>query len=136
MDIEKLKNELVRDEGLKLKPYKCTAGKLTIGVGRNLDDIGISREEAMVMLDNDIYWSTQSAKEIFPNFDKLSDGRKRAMVNMMFNLGLSRFRGFKNMITAMNAGMFEKASREALNSKWAAQVGDRASRIANLIKNG
>ena len=52
--VKRLKDMLIRHEGLKLKPYLCTAGKLTIGVGRNIQDRGITYQEAMMLLENDI----------------------------------------------------------------------------------
>jgi lysozyme len=54
MDVKTLIDELVRDEGMRTKPYHCTAGKLTIGVGRNIEEVGITEEEARYLLENDL----------------------------------------------------------------------------------
>jgi lysozyme len=134
--LHQLSNDLIRDEGLRLKPYKCTAGKLTIGVGRNIEDNGISEEEARMMLSNDIHNSIAELQIALPFFNLLSENRQRALINMHFNIGLSRLLGFKNMLKCMREGNFEQASNEALDSRWAKQVGQRANRIAELIKKG
>jgi len=136
MDLSKLKEELIRDEGLKLKPYKCSAGKTTIGVGRNLDDVGISEVEADMLLINDINDAIHSLDMAFPIWKTLSDARQRALVNMMFNLGMSKFMKFRNMLSAIRAGDFKLAAEEALASAWEDQVGNRAIRIATMLENG
>ncbi len=134
--INEIKDDLKRDEGLKLKPYKCTANKLTIGYGRNLDDVGISEEEAETMLINDIHNVMSDLDMFIPWWVNISDNRKRAILNMAFNLGITRLMKFKNMLKALRNGDYEIASIEALNSKWADQVGSRAHRIAKLIEEG
>lgn len=137
IELSKLKKQLIQHEGLKLRPYRCTAGKLTIGVGRNLDDVGITEFEAGIMLENDIYRTLSEVKKL-PFFDKIraSEPRIRAVVDMVFNLGMPRFLGFKKMIQAMESADFETASKEMLDSKWASQVGRRAQKLAEMIKNG
>lgn len=136
MNITQLKEELKRDEGLRLKPYKCTAGKLTIGIGRNLDDRGITEAEAEQLLMNDIMSIMNDLDMGFPSWKALSEVRQRAIINMVFNMGLKRFLGFKLMLNAIRAKDFKKAAEEALNSAWAQQVGERAMRIARMIENG
>lgn len=135
MNLSKLESQLIRDEGLRLKPYRDTVGKLTIGIGRNLDDVGISECEAKVMLRNDIAKAKQEMQN-FAWFNALNPARKRAILNMHFNLGLGRLLGFKRMISALNRGDCMQAAHEALDSKWAHQVGKRAIRIAEAIRNG
>lgn len=131
----KLERQLFTDEGLRLKPYLCTAGKVTIGVGRNLEDRGISKDEAILMLRNDIA-SVRAECEQLSWFDGLNQPRKDAVINMVFNLGLTRFKEFKNTIAHLERGEFTAASGEMLRSKWAAQVGDRAKRLAAMIRTG
>lgn len=131
-----LKSDLIRDEGLHLKPYLCTANKLTIGVGRNLDDVGISEEEAQILLDHDIAACVADLDRSLPWWHDLSEARQRALLNMRFNLGLSRLLGFKQMLAALERGDYETAAAQALDSQWAKQVGDRAQRIAALIRQG
>ena len=127
---------LVKHEGLKLKPYICTAGKLTIGIGRNLTDVGISEIEAYMLLDSDIRSATSEASRIFPNFWILSDNRKNVLIDMLVNLGLGRFMGFKNFISAVKEEKWGAARYEMLDSLWATQVPSRAQEDATLILAG
>lgn len=127
--------ELIRDEGIRLTPYKCTAGKLTIGVGLNLDD-GITKDEAIWLLDNRIKMAESDLDRNIPWWRKLSDARQRALINMVYNLGWPRLSEFKKMLRAMEIGNFKAAAREAIDSQWSKQVGDRAKRIAALIEKG
>ena len=93
-----LQEMLIIDEGLRLKAYECTAGKVTIGVGRNLDDKGISREEAMLMLNSDIEEFRQALAndaDIGEIFQAQDDVRKQALINMAFNMGLGSLKGSK-----------------------------------------
>ena len=136
MDMTKLKAELIRDEGLRSKPYRCTAGKLTIGVGRNLDDVGLIAEEAKYLLKTDIDRAMDDLDRNVPWWRSMTDARRRALVNMCFNLGWPRLEGFKNMLAHLQAGDFARAAAEALDSRWARQVGERSERIAALIREG
>jgi lysozyme len=136
MDVKALTNELVRDEGMRTKPYLCTAGKLTIGVGRNIEEVGITEDEARYLLENDIRRVEGELDQAFPWWRQLSDRRQRALANMAFNLGLGRLRKFRKCLAALEAGDYDEAAAEALNSAWAAQVGARAQRIAAMIREG
>ena len=136
MLIEQLKNDLKADEGLKLKPYTCTANKLTIGIGRNLDDVGITEEEAMILLENDIRRAYGDLDRNLSWWRKLPEPAGRALCNMCFNLGITRLLKFKKMLSALENGDYEVAANESLNSRWAKQVGARATRIANLMSGG
>lgn len=133
---DQLVQDLIRDEGLVLKPYRCTAGKLTIGVGRNLEDVGLSRDEAIYLLGNDIETAIKDLDAALPQWRLFSEARQRALVNMVLNLGRTRFMGFRNMIDALKRADFDEAARQALASKWASQVGARAQRIAKMIREG
>jgi lysozyme len=136
LNIERLTNQLIIDEGLKLKPYRCSADKLTIGVGRNIEEVGISEEEARYLLKNDIEMVTAQCLAEFPWFILLSDARKEAIVNLVFNMGLSTFKKFKKTIGYIEQGLFELAGSELLDSNYARQVGDRSVRVANMLANG
>lgn len=120
---------------MRLKPYRDTAGKLSIGSGRNLDDVGISSAEAYFMLDNDIAERQESLSR-FSWFTKLDPIRQAALVNMAFNLGLPRLLGFYEMIAALEVQDWESAAEEMLDSRWAKQVGARAQRLALQILEG
>ena len=126
---------LQRHEGLRLKPYLCTADKLTIGYGRNLDDMGISEDEALYLLQNDID-ACYSELNVFNWFQELDQVRQEALVDMRFNLGLPRFLSFKKMIARLIAKEYSQAAKEIINSLYAKQVGDRANEIAYMIERG
>jgi lysozyme len=137
MDFDKLKKELIRDEGIRLKPYRCTAGKLTIGIGRNLDDKGISEAEAIVLLENDITECLNDCKVIFgTEWNKFSDARKRVFVNMRFNLGGGTFRKFKNMINHARRHEYEMVAHHMKQSRWYGQVGNRSKRLVTMMREG
>lgn len=131
-----LKARLIRDEGLRLKPYKDTVGKLTIGVGRNLDDRGISVDEARMMFDHDIDDHENELRAKWPHYDKLDDVRQEVLLNMAFNLGVPGLLKFVNTLAAVVAGDFDVAAYGMLHSKWASQVGKRASRLAEEMRTG
>jgi lysozyme len=117
-------------------PYTDSVGKTTIGVGRNLTDNGITQDEAFTLLDNDIDQALEDAKSLVSNFNDLGDVRQRVLVDMSFNLGRARLKGFKKMLAAIESGMFTTATREMLDSKWARQVGSRATRLSSMMKSG
>jgi len=129
-----LVDDIKRDEGLRLKPYLCSADKLTIGYGRNLEDRGITEQEADYLLSNDLLHVTNQLRAQIDLFETLDRDRKDALINMGFNLGIKGLLKFKNMLSAMKRGNFDKAAEEALDSRWAGQVGARADRIAKTIK--
>ena len=135
--LERIKEQLVRHEGLRLKPYRCTAGKLTIGIGRNLNDRGISKTEAYVLLENDIQKCEQQLLDEIPEiYDALDEVRKSVLLNMCFNLGIGGLLGFNNTLALIAAGDWERAANGMLASKWAKQVGRRAIELSELMRKG
>jgi len=135
--LERIKEQLVRHEGLRLKPYRCTAGKLTIGYGRNLEDCGISQSEANVLLDNDIQnCEKQLLDEIPEIYNGLDEIRKSVLLNMCFNLGIGGLLEFNNTLAFIAAGDWERAANGMLASKWAKQVGRRAIELSELMRKG
>ncbi|EGP07326.1 hypothetical protein CSIRO_3058 [Bradyrhizobiaceae bacterium SG-6C] len=108
---------------------------MTIGYGLNLQE-GISQAEAEWLLKNRILVGINNARSLIPSFDALSDARKIAFANMAYNLGATRMKGFKNMLSAVSKGDFRKASAEMLSSLWARQVGARARRLAAMVDKG
>lgn len=133
---EKLMYRLIEEEGMKLKPYRCSAGKLTIGVGRNLEDKGLSNEEALFLLQNDIIEAVKELKKAFLFFDSLNETRQIVLIDMCFNLGINGLKKFKKMIKALENQDFSLASKEMLSSCWAKQVGARARSLALLMETG
>jgi lysozyme len=130
-------DQLKVDEGLRLKPYRCTEGKLTIGYGRNLEDVGITEAEAGAMLAHDARIALRDAQELLgPCWDSLSPNRQAVMINMAFNLGRTRLSKFTKTLQAVRAAEYSTAAYEMLDSRWARQVGARAARLADLMYHG
>jgi len=134
MNATRLRNTLIRHEGLKLLPYKCTAGKLTLGVGRNIEDRGISKETAMQMLDEDIELCLNELMERLNYFENLPTEVQETLVNLCFNMGISRLMKFQLMLGAIQAGQYELAAKELLDSRYARQVGKRAEELADILR--
>ena len=129
-------NQLKRHEGVKLKPYKCSAGKLTIGVGKNIEDNGITLEEAEYLLQNDIAEAKSQLLNSFPWMSTLNDARISAMINFTFNVGIGTVKKFKNALEHLKNREFDEAATEMLNSRWSEQVGARSKEIADQIRTG
>jgi lysozyme len=125
--------DLTRDEGLRLKPYVDSVGKLTIGVGRNLTDVGISQDEAEYLLRNDIAAAELLLDRSIGWWRTLDEVRQRVLINMAFNLG-PRLLDFQVTLGRIQARNFEGAAESMLQSKWAQQVGPRAQRLAELMR--
>ena len=121
-------------EGLRLTPYLCTSGVQTIGFGRNLER-GITIQEAELLLLNDLEVSTEEAKQ-FEFYSYLTSNRQDVIVEMIFNLGLTRFKNFKKTIGYINQANHSAAADEMLDSKWADQVGQRAITLSNKFRAG
>ena len=136
MNRDLLIEELKRDEGVELKAYQDTVGIWTIGIGRNLQDVGVSMADAEFLLATDIDVAVSELQRTFDWFEDLSDARQRVCVNMCFNLGLTRLLGFKKFLAAMEEGDWETAGVEMLDSKWARQVGARSTRLRDLLVEG
>lgn len=136
MNIQQLSDQLIVDEDLRLKPYLCTAGKYTIGVGRNLDDVGITKDEAMYLLKNDIDRVCDQLDSNLPWWKLMSDRRQMALANLCFNLGIRTLLTFKNSLALLRDGKYSQAADAFLDSKWARQVGQRAVRVTTMIREG
>jgi len=134
--MSKLIDQVKTDEGLELKPYYCSEGKLTIGYGRNLEARGIRQSEADMMLKNDLKEVVADLKRRLPFFDGLNAARKRALVNMGFQLGVPGLLKFKKMLKAVEDGDWELAEKQALASQWAQQTPNRAKKIAARLRSG
>lgn len=133
--MEQLRQQLIAHEGIVLKPYRCTAGYLTLGVGRNLEQRGISPNEANFLLDNDIAHFEKLVKSHI-DVSKCNEARTAVLINMAFNLGINGLLKFKNTIAAVEAQDFTHAAAEMLDSQWAHQVGNRALELATQMDTG
>jgi lysozyme len=136
MNDERLRKQLQGHEGWRDRPYKDSEGYLTIGWGRNLDAVPLSKEEGALMLSNDISTAESECEMRFSFFSDLTDIRQEVLTNMMFNLGWPRLKGFKNMIAALEEADYELAAVEMLDSKWHTQVKSRAEKLATQMRTG
>lgn len=130
-----LAETLIRHEGKRYKPYVDTVGKLTIGVGRNLTDVGLYEDEIALMLANDIVRARLEVETKLPWASRLDQDCQDVLVNMCFNMGITRLLGFKRFLGCLRVGAFEEAAVEMLDSKWADQVGNRAVELAKVIRS-
>lgn len=130
MNTTKLAEQLVIDEGKRNKPYKDSVGKTTIGVGHNLDDVGLSDDEIQYILENDIDRVIGDLDAALPWWSALSEERQQVLANMCFNLGISRLLAFRNTIEAIKEGRYDAAANGMRASLWYRQVGARAERLA------
>ncbi len=123
-------------EGERLVVYKCTGGKLTIGVGRNLEALGISQDESANMLSNDIDRVCEELDKRLEWYQGLDDVRQRVLIDMAFNLGTSGLLKFKKTLSYVQSTHYHQASKSMLNSRWAKQVGQRAETLARMMETG
>lgn len=129
-------DQLRRDEGVRLKPYTDSVGKLTIGIGRNLTDVGISEDEANTLLFNDLAKVQAQLSEQLPWIADLDEARQGVLENMCFNLGIHGLMEFRITLHFMQTKEFDRAADAMLSSRWAEQVGSRAQRLAIQMRTG
>ncbi|MET0155568.1 MAG: glycoside hydrolase family protein [Rickettsiales bacterium] len=134
--ITALKERLKIEEGFRAKPYRCSAGKLTIGYGRNIQDVGITKNEADVLLDGDVSRALAACGTLFRNFDALSENRQSVLADMMFNMGAAELARFEKMRRALAREDFAEAVEQMKNSAWHGQVGDRAKKLVKMMLEG
>lgn len=132
----KLKSQLKRHEGTKLKAYQDSEGVWTIGTGRNLQAMTITQSLADEWLKEDINIAADELNKTFPWVGNLSEPRRRVLINMAFNLGIPRLAGFKLMWKALERRDYKDAAKEMLDSKWRDQVGQRAYELAIKMEEG
>jgi len=135
---EKLLDMLKRHEGVKSHVYLCSAGYETIGVGRNISKsgMGLSEDEVNYLLENDIERVIKELSSEYPWFNSLDDVRKDAMIDISFNLGATRLRGFKRALAAMEVADYTTAAKEFLDSKWSRDVKGRATELCYMVETG
>lgn len=141
-----LRNQLRADEAVRNRPYDDATGKtlqagiliqgkITIGVGRNLNDVGVNDDEIALMLDNDIDEAERTARRLLPDFEALSDVRKYVVCNMAFNLGYNKLKDFKKMLLAIHEERWSDAAIAMLDSLWSREVGARAIRLSSSMRS-
>lgn len=133
---QKLRSLLIQHESYRQYAYTDETGHITIGIGRNLNDRGISLNEALYLLDDDILYFTTKLSSALPCWSKLNDARQIALVDMCFNVGVQGLLNFKEMIEYLNNGEYQKASDEMMNSRWKDEVKERANCVAEIIRTG
>ena len=127
---------LHKNEGLELKPYEDTVGKITIGYGRNLTDKGISNEEARDMAVSDLVETWEGLLDSDPYITLMDPVRRAAVIDLAYNLGISGWRQFRRTRDHLAAGEYELAAEDLMDSKWFRQVGLRGPRIVKMIVTG
>ena len=126
---------LKKHEGYRRFPYLCTAGKLTIGFGKNIQEVGLTEEEAAYLLEKDVLGAVGRLRTE-PYWLDLNEVRQAVLINMVFNLGWSRFNGFKQMLARVQSADYAGAAAEMMASRWADQVKGRAVELAEMMKSG
>jgi lysozyme len=135
-DVERMIASVKAHEGLRLHPYQDTAGKCSIGYGRNLDDVGISREEAEAMLATDLARTQRGVQTAWPWVADLDPVRAATVIEMAYNLGVHGLAQFTQTLGAIASHRYADAERAMLQSRWAEQVGQRATTLARRMKTG
>lgn len=151
LSTEVIYNRLIKNEGIRLKPYKCPAGYLTIGVGRNLDlnplteeeketikDVsrGITKDQAFMLLRHDVDKVCDQLDNRLPWWRNLDSERQYVLIDMCFNMGINKLVGFKNTLSYLAQGNYDQAATNLMLSKYAKQVKQRAKRNADCIRTG
>jgi len=150
-------DKLIDHEGVVLTVYKDSLGIDTIGIGRNLKDRGISREEldyldipnmevvyehgiseadARYLALNDIAIVENELCRVHNCVENLDSVRQLVLMDMAFNMGVPRLCKFVKMWNAIHEEKWEAASREMLDSRWARQVGRRAKILSDAMASG
>lgn len=127
---------LVNEEGYRQFPYRCTAGKLTIGIGFNLDDAGLSMDESLLILRHRIVKIRNAIRKKCAWYDSLAEARQACLVGMAYQMGIEGLFKFKATLAYAEAGRFEEAALNMLASKWARQTPARAQRAAYMMRYG
>jgi lysozyme len=130
-----IQDRIKRHEGKRNKPYKDTVGKLTIGYGRNLDDVGLSDAECDYLFANDFKRALLVARS-FHVYDALDEVRRGILIEMCFQMGRAGVANFKKFLAAAERKDWDAASGEMLDSKWAKQTPGRAKELADIFRTG
>jgi lysozyme len=139
MDDKEFLDQLTRHEGFRRSAYQDSKGYWTIGIGRMIDkrlNGGLTEEEAQYLLLNDLDRCASDLDAKLPWWKSLSDNRRYVLLNMCFNLGITKLLGFKNTLAMVQRGDYKGAAKGMLNSLWAKQVGDRAKELAKQMEQG
>jgi|TARA_R110002124_G_scaffold258609_1_gene424393 lysozyme len=134
MNNERLRETIIRHEGIRLDMYQDTLGIWTVGVGHNIQEKGISQAVMELMLEEDLAEAVSELKRSVSFFSKMPEQVQEALVNLAFNMGIPRLMQFKKTLAYLRDGNFEAAADELLDSRYAEQVGRRADEVADMIR--
>ena len=144
--IDKLAEILTVDEGKRtlcyddatgetIKPGTTVEGNITIGIGRDIQNFGLSEDEIQMLLKNDIKRIIEEARN-FPFYEKLNQARKIVILSMLFNLGLTRFNKFIKFKKAVHAQSYDVAAMEMRDSLYYRQLSHRVEKLAVWMDSG
>lgn len=133
---QQVKSLIKKHEGLSLSLYKCPAGKLSCGWGHNIEDRGISEEVAELLLEQDTQIAYKQVRNAVKCFDTLNEARQYVLIDMCFNMGITKLMTFKKMLRALDLGNYKEAAKEMENSKWHLQVKNRAVDLERIMITG
>ena len=133
MDIEKTAAYLEQEEGYRPHVYRCSSGALTFGIGCNLD-AGMPHDEAVLLLRHRLWKIHADLSGRLPFFRDLSEPRQAALVSMAYQMGVEGLLAFKRTLTSIEAGHYDTAGRQMLDSLWARQTPARAQRTAYMMR--
>ncbi len=136
--MEKLIKMITRHEGVRSHVYKCSQDMETIGIGRAIGPggLGLSDDEISMLLANDINRVIDELSASFPWFLELDEVRRDAIIDICFNLGITKLLNFKNALNSMEMRDFKAAAMHFYDSRWSRQVGDRADELCDMIQTG
>ena len=134
--LEALKRQLIRHEGRREYPYKDSRGITTIGVGYNIEERGLPHDIIDMLFDRTVTEAVQECARVFDFFENLDEVRRACLTNLMFNMGRPRLLTFQNMIAALGRGDYDRAADEMRDSRWYAQVGNRAEELCRQMRTG
>lgn len=132
----KIEQQLANHEGKERKLYKCTAGKWSIGIGRNLEDNGLSDDEIDYLFQNDLKRVIKELDTSVAWWRTKRENVRNVLIDMCFNLGITRLLGFKRFLEAMKEDQYEKAIDEMKDSLWYKQVPNRVESLISILRNG
>jgi lysozyme len=136
IDLVKLRAQLTQEEGLRLRLYKDSVGKWTIGIGHNIEDDGISQAVAQFIFSEDVTTATDALTAHLPWWLTLDEVRQRVLIDMVFNMSIAKVLKFRRTLAAIQAGDYPAAAEYMSESLWATEVGARAVRLEAMMRTG
>jgi lysozyme len=135
-------------DGKRIGPRKRTIrGKLTVGKGRNLEDVGLSDDEIEYLFENDVRRAVEGARRLIRNFDALSENRRVVVASLVYMMGEKGFAAWRETRKVIEAGRFDLAALHIEQSKLYRQLGgdppgtddgrlERPEELARMMREG